>query len=163
MQNSHPFSETILFNLKKNVSQGCENCIMSVSLWLRMPDAQQYKNLLISSRCWVRLLISAMWFLEKSIAYIYLSLFYMAGHQATLRISIKWILAIGERPEDLIIRLMSFVEDNLWHRMDTSATMMKFQKQRRNFFLHLGMLWYSSGFELFKKTLQLCNSAVVLI
>lgn len=86
---------------------------MSVSLWLRKPDAQQYKKLLISSRCWVRLLISAMWFLEKSIAYIYLSLFHMAGHQATLRISIKWILAIGERPEDLIIRLMSFVEDNL--------------------------------------------------
>lgn len=41
---------------------------------------------IISSRCWVRLLISAMWFLEKSIAY---SLFHMAGHQATLRISIK--------------------------------------------------------------------------
>lgn len=111
--NFAPFLGDDFIKFKKKVSQGCENCIISVSLWLKMPDAQQYKNLLISSRCWVRLLIFAMWFLEKSIAYIYFSLFHMAGHQATLRISIKWILAIGERPEDLIIRLMSFVEDNL--------------------------------------------------
>lgn len=32
--------------IKKNVSQGCENCIMTVKLWMRKSDAQQYKNLL---------------------------------------------------------------------------------------------------------------------